>query len=246
MKYNLYINQVQAIELGITNTTQAIILDLLAHCSAWAESIVIDDDVYYWVARQKICYELPLLSIKPDTAYRHMKSLHEIGLIDYIKDGKKDLIKLSDLGKKYVFSTMSEKNPNKSETRKKIQGNSDLNSKKLGKKSEFNSEKNPTYNTTNINNTTNNNIIVKSKKFQKPTHAQVAEYLKEKQQQLDIDYFIDYYESKDWMIGKNRMKNWKSAINNWLRNEKNYATNKQRKLTQAERTEIAVNELLNG
>jgi len=31
MKYNLYINQVQAIELGITNTTQAIILDLLAH-----------------------------------------------------------------------------------------------------------------------------------------------------------------------------------------------------------------------
>jgi len=102
------------------------------------------------------------------------------------------------------------------------------------------------------NNTSNNNTsIIKEKskpkkKFQKPTHAQVAEYLKEKQQQLDIDYFIDYYESKDWMIGKNRMKNWKSAINNWLRNEKNYATNKQRKLTQAERTEIAVNELLNG
>ena len=97
----------------------------------------------------------------------------------------------------------------------------------------------------------NNTSIIKEKskpkkKFQKPTHAQVAEYLKEKQQQLDIDYFIDYYESKDWMIGKNRMKNWKSAINNWLRNEKNYATNKQRKLTQAERTEIAVNELLNG
>ena len=102
------------------------------------------------------------------------------------------------------------------------------------------------------NNTSNNNTsIIKEKskpkkKFQKPTHAQIAEYLKEKQQQLDIDYFIDYYESKDWMIGKNRMKNWKSAINNWLRNEKNYATNKQRKLTQAERTEIAVNELLNG
>lgn len=239
MKYNLYINQFKAVELGITSVTQAIILDLLAHCSAWAESIVIDDDVYYWVARQKICYELPLLSIKPDTAYRHMKSLHELGLIDYIKYGKKDLVKLSELGKKYIFSSMSEKNPNNNK-------NPDLNSKKLGKKSEFNSEKNPTYNTTNINNTTNNNIIVKSKKFQKPTHAQVAEYLKEKQQQLDIDYFIDYYESKDWMIGKNRMKNWKSAINNWLRNEKNYATNKQRKLTQAERTEIAVNELLNG
>jgi len=60
------------------------------------------------------------------------------------------------------------------------------------------------------------------KRFKKPTHENIKNYLEEKQQQMDIGYFIDYYESKDWMIGKNRMKNWKSAVNNWLRNNKKF------------------------
>ena len=97
---------------------------------------------------------------------------------------------------------------------------------------------------------TNKQIKEKSKpkkKFTKPTRKHIEDYLQEKQQQMDIDYFIDYYESKNWMIGKNKMSNWKSAVNNWLRNEKKYkgdknAThrNNQPKQTLFERREAAI------
>ena len=59
------------------------------------------------------------------------------------------------------------------------------------------------------------------KRFQKPTAEQIKEYLKENNNdnKLDAEYFIDYYEAKDWMIGKNKMKDWKAAVRNWLRRD---------------------------
>lgn len=143
MKNNLYINQVQAIRLGITNINQAHILDLITTCSSWAQPVTTDQGVFYWVARQMICQELPLLGIKPDTAYRHLKSLHESGFIEYIKRGKKDLVRLSEKGRKYYIGNKSEFNQN-----------SEINPTKLGNKSEKNSEINPTDPTTRSNPTT--------------------------------------------------------------------------------------------
>ena len=32
--------------------------------------------------------------------------------------------------------------------------------------------------------------------------------------------FIDFYSSKGWMIGKNRMKDWKAAVRTWERKRK--------------------------
>lgn len=29
--------------------------------------------------------------------------------------------------------------------------------------------------------------------------------------------FIDFYQSKGWMVGKNKMKDWKAAVRNWLK-----------------------------
>ena len=238
MKYNLYINQKQAIELGIKNINQAIIFDLLSNCATWAKPIKSGNDVYYWVARQALCKELPLMNLKPDTMYRHLKALAEIGIIEHIKDGVKDLVRITEKGKSYHHDQKNHYVGNKSESSQ----NSEINPTKHGNKSENNSEINPTYHTTKLHHTTKHNNIVKSKKFVKPTHDDIKEYLKEKQQQMDIDYFIDYYESKDWMIGKNRMKNWKSAVNNWLRNNNKFtgkqnANNNTRKLTPAEQAE---------
>ena len=33
----------------------------------------------------------------------------------------------------------------------------------------------------------------------------------------DAAKFFDFYESKNWMVGKNKMKDWKAAVRNWLR-----------------------------
>ena len=110
MRYSLYINQPIALELGMENTTEAIIFDYLTLAPTWAKPEIIDDKVYYWVARQKICHEHKILDLKPKTVYRYLRKLHQKGLIDYQKLGKKDCISITDLGKTYISSTMGNKN----------------------------------------------------------------------------------------------------------------------------------------
>jgi hypothetical protein len=49
---------------------------------------------------------------------------------------------------------------------------------------------------------------------------------------LDSQRFHDFYSSKGWMIGKNKMKDWKAAARNWLSNNKkdNFANKSYSKL----------------
>jgi uncharacterized protein YdaU (DUF1376 family) len=54
---------------------------------------------------------------------------------------------------------------------------------------------------------------------------------------IEAEKFYNYYESNGWRVGKNPMKNWKAAANNWITNSNTYAkgtTNNQRKLTKGE------------
>ena len=70
--------------------------------------------------------------------------------------------------------------------------------------------------TSNQQSTTNNNVK-KEKKFIIPTFNDVLEYCM--QNNLDVDgvKFINFYESKGWMVGKNKMKDWKAAIRTWVK-----------------------------
>ena len=63
--------------------------------------------------------------------------------------------------------------------------------------------------------TTGNN-----KKFTKPSADEVVKYAKSIDYSLDGNKFVDYYESKGWMIGKNKMRSWKAAVRTWKRNNK--------------------------
>lgn len=56
------------------------------------------------------------------------------------------------------------------------------------------------------------------KRFVKPTLAEVQAYCRERNNNVDPESFIAYYESNGWKVGKNPMKNWKSAIVTWERN----------------------------
>lgn len=70
---------------------------------------------------------------------------------------------------------------------------------------------------TNNQQATTNNNVNKEKKFIPPTFNDVLEYCM--QNNLDVDgiKFINFYESKGWMVGKNKMKNWKAAIQTWVK-----------------------------
>ena len=58
-------------------------------------------------------------------------------------------------------------------------------------------------------------------KFTPPTIDEVEDYRREKNlPNLYPEQFVDFYESKGWMVGKNKMKDWKAAARNWDRTEK--------------------------
>lgn len=54
--------------------------------------------------------------------------------------------------------------------------------------------------------------------------------------------FHDYYTSNGWMVGKKKMKDWKSTVRNWIRNSTKFQKNGQSKQGTSEaRTERAKN-----
>lgn len=64
---------------------------------------------------------------------------------------------------------------------------------------------------------------VKQKRFIAPTQEGVYEQmyskgLKVSEANTEAGKFVNFYESKGWMVGKNKMKNWKAAVNTWLSN----------------------------
>ena len=61
---------------------------------------------------------------------------------------------------------------------------------------------------------------IESRRFTPPTPQEVKEYCIEKGYSVEADRFVDFYTAKNWMIGKNKMKDWKAAVRNWNRRDK--------------------------
>ena len=205
MRFTTYLNNAKCMEWKI-NAQQGILFALLYEAPAWAKEEIIENKTYYFVSRNLILEELPMFFEKSDTVYRNLKVLQEKGLIEYIKQGKKDLIRITTKGK-----TWNEFKDNNSEKSPSSEQNSEKNPNNLGKKSDKepkNSEKNPTNNNTiyNYNNTNilNNNIHVKNE------FSQVCEEIKNKW--IKIAYEFDL-SGKQLKINDKR----KRAINNLLK-----------------------------
>ena len=62
-----------------------------------------------------------------------------------------------------------------------------------------------------------------TRKFVKPNLDEVRDLCEERGYTLDPQSFLDYYDSNGWRVGKNPMKDWKAALANWQRNEKEYS-----------------------
>lgn len=59
----------------------------------------------------------------------------------------------------------------------------------------------------------------RSKAFVPPTVDDVREYCSERGNNVNPEVFVDFYESKGWLIGKSKMKDWKAAVRTWERSE---------------------------
>lgn len=62
-------------------------------------------------------------------------------------------------------------------------------------------------------------VSPQKKKKIPPSLQEVETYCKERGNHIDAQRFIDFYTAKGWMIGKNRMTDWESAVRTWEQRE---------------------------
>jgi hypothetical protein len=76
----------------------------------------------------------------------------------------------------------------------------------------------------NVNVNVNENVIIKEnikenpKRFVPPTAQEVKAYMQEQGMDDLSEKWLAFYESKGWLIGKNKMKDWKAAVRTWKTN----------------------------
>ena len=61
-------------------------------------------------------------------------------------------------------------------------------------------------------------IKVKKDVFIKPSIVEIKTYMTEIGMADVSEKWFDYYESNGWLVGKNKMKNWKAAVRTWKSN----------------------------
>lgn len=59
----------------------------------------------------------------------------------------------------------------------------------------------------------------RAKRFVPPTVEEVAQYCFDRMSTVGPQRFVDYYTSNGWMVGKNKMKDWKAAVRTWEQKE---------------------------
>ena len=75
----------------------------------------------------------------------------------------------------------------------------------------------------------NEDLIEKKKvaRFQKPTIEQLKEYMSEQGMNDIAENWLNHYEANGWMVGKNKMKDWKASVRTWKINQKNNSATPQ-------------------
>ena len=66
------------------------------------------------------------------------------------------------------------------------------------------------------------------KNFTKPTIEEIQAYCDERNNGINANAFYDFYESKNWYVGKNKMKDWKACIRTWEQREKKDTSKKKK------------------
>ena len=138
---------------------------------------------------------------------KKMPNETESGRIEYIYDIFENPIEKQDTEKQDIENLYVESQgiENHTQLNTKESNTNKLNTKKLNK----------------------DNISEKrSTRFIPPTVEEVRDYCNERNNNIDAENFVDYYESKGWMIGRNKMKDWKASVRTWERNEYSKPKNK--------------------
>ena len=134
---------------------------------------------------------------------KFLKLLQEDKMITYFSDAKKTVITIEN----YTLY----QHINDAETTQKRRRNDAETTQKHTNKNDKN-DKN--------NNIERGGLSPSTTSFKKPTLEEVRAYCLERKNNVDPQKWYDFYEAKGWMIGKNKMKDWKAAVRTWEQREK--------------------------
>lgn len=95
----------------------------------------------------------------------------------------------------------------------------------------------------NIKNIKNNNINNRGKSFVPPSVDEVRVYCSERNNKVDAQAFVDFYSSKGWMIGKNKMKDWKAAVRTWEKSNNQKSKSDNNKFNSFQQRDYSFDEL---
>lgn len=196
MKYTIEgFSQEKMVDFGI-RLPEALILRWIVDFQATGkmEKYDIEGNTYYWVSYKNLIANLPILGIKSTKSLaRYLKSLTDSGIL------LRKEIKIK-YGTKvvYAFGNNYEQLIQDSAPDKSVQCPPD----------------NSVQSDSSIKDSSKKDINIP------PSVDEVKAYCKERKNGIDAEHFVAFYNAKGWMIGKNKMKDWKSAIITWEKNDK--------------------------
>ena len=59
-----------------------------------------------------------------------------------------------------------------------------------------------------------------ARRFAPPSLDEVMSYCDQRGNKINAERFVDYYTANGWMVGRNKMKDWKAAVRSWEKKEK--------------------------
>lgn len=160
---------------------------------------------------------------KVRTSLEKLKMTNELAINSTRQGTVISVVKWAD----YQDYTPSDNQPNSTQVDSEIANESQTNRKRVATNNNDN-------NVTSINNKEiieaeknqkiQEELPTDSKEFIPPTLEQVSDYCKQRNNTIDPEAFIDYYQLNDWFVGKNKnkqkMKDWKASVRTWERNDK--------------------------
>lgn len=143
-----------------------------------------------------------------DRYARAVRHLTDLGLLErsFIKDAKTGKM----TGSTWILHSLAEKSPTYPKT-----GTSELKSSPTYPISDMPETTDPREIDTLKESESKLKIKEKEGRFSPPAVEEVREYCQRRCNQIDPEAFVAFYESKGWMVGKNKMRSWKSAIITW-------------------------------
>jgi hypothetical protein len=151
----------------------------------------------------------PLKSVSDKQIGEALKKLSEVGILYIYEYEGKPYIQLSTWDRHQQIRAKKSKYPEYDEScMQLISDDSKCPRNPIRIQSESNPNPNPIYSAN------------KSHGFTPPTIEEVISYCKERNNSVDPQKWYDFYSAKGWMIGKNKMKDWKAAVRTWEKNDK--------------------------